>query len=228
MRVETIRWLDLELLSISGEAMVSGDPEAEAEALFSEFSQVMESYGLSLENTIRSRIWAADAEARTACSEVRSRTLKGTARAATSSYIAPAHLTEGNRVAMDLIAIFAPTNEAKVVIEQNPLKGVINWLTVGSLLVLPGMSCNDGGSFGSQADDILGRITTSLTNAGSRWSDVIEVTFVYQEGIQQEDVLLAFRKETKEVPSRLVLLPAKEYSRPGKFLEIETMAMKSN
>ena len=226
MRVETIRCFDREFLSITGEAGNLEDPEAEADALFLQFTQVLEAYGLSLENTIRSRIWAADGEARTACSEARSRTLKGLARAATSSYIAPAHLTKGGRVAMDLIAICPSGNKAKVVIEQKPPQGVIKWLTVGELLVLPGMSCNDGGSFESQAEDILGRITTCLANAGSRWSDVVEITFVCQSGIQQQDIFLAFHKETKEVPLRMVLLPAEGYSRPGKFLEIEVMAIK--
>ena len=226
MRVETIHWLDREFLSIAGEAMDLGNPEAEADALFSQFTQVLEGYGLSLENTIRSRIWAADAEARTACSAARSRTLTGSARAATSSYIAPSHLTKGSRVAMDLIALCLSGNNAKVVMEEKPPQGVIKWLTVGELLVLPGMSCNDGGSFESQAENILGRITTCLAKASSRWSDVVEVTFVYQDGIQQRDIFSAFHKKTKEVPPRMVLLPAEGYSRPGKFLEIETMAMK--
>ena len=94
--------------------------------------------------------------------------------------------------------------------------------------MLPGMSCNDGGSFESQAENILGRITTCLAEASSRWADVVEVTFVYQDGIQQRDIFSAFHKKTKEVPPRMVLLPVEGYSRPEKFLEIETMAMKSS
>lgn len=225
MRVETNYWLGREFLSIAGEARETGDPEAEADALFARFAEVLAARGLSLDNTIRSRIWAADSEARTACSAVRTRTLSGPARAATSSYIAPAHLDSAARIAMDLIALHPAPGEEKTVTEQDPPQGVIKWLTVGDLLVLPGMSCNEGGSFEQQAEDILGRISACLNEAGSRWSDVCEVTFVYEHGVGHHDIFAAFRRETEGMPPHVALLPTEGYSRPGKLLEIETMAI---
>ncbi len=225
MRIEASCWLGLDFLSISGEAPEMGNPEAEADALFAQFAEVLAAHGLGLENTIRSRIWAADAEARTACSASRTRTLSGSARAATSSYIAPAHLDSAARVAMDLIALNPAPGEAKTVTEQDPPQGVIKYLTVGALLVLPGMSCNQGGSFEDQAEDILGRVTARLGDAGCGWSEVCEVTFVHEQDIQHHDIIAALHRETGETPSLMSLLPAEGYSRPGKLLEIETMAI---
>ena len=143
MRIETSYWLGREFLSISGEGPEIGDPEAEADALFASFDEVLAAHGLSLDNTIRSRIWGADSDARTACSTARARTLSGRARAATSSYVAPAHFNSATRVAMDLVALLPLPGEEKTVTEQDPPKGVIKWLAVGELLVLPGMSCNE-------------------------------------------------------------------------------------
>ena len=225
MRIETSYWLGHEFLSISGEGPEIGNPEAEADALFARFSEILATHGLSLDNTIRSRIWGADSDARTACSTARTRTLSGRARAATSSYIAPAHFNSATRVAMDLVALLPLPGEKKTVTEQDPPKGVIKWLTVGELLVLPGMSCNEGGSFEHQAEDILGRITVCLGEAGCHWSEVCDATFVYEHGVQRHDILTALRKETEELPQRMTLLPAEGYSRPGKLLEIETMAI---
>ena len=71
MRIETIRRLGREYISIHGEAPETGDPEADAETLFARFADVLTAHGLGLTNTIRSRIWAADREARTACSAAR-------------------------------------------------------------------------------------------------------------------------------------------------------------
>ncbi len=225
MRIEIIHRLGREFLSIAGEAPELGDPEAEADALFSRFGEVLSAHGLGLENTIRSRIWAADSEARTACSAARTRTLSGPARAATSSYIAPDHLDSAARVAMDLIALHPAPGEEKTVTEQDPPHTVIKRLTVGALLVLPGMSCHEGGPIENQAKDILGRITVCLGEAGSGWSDVCDVTFVHERSVRHHDIFAAFRRETEEMPAHMALLPAEGYSRQGPLLEIETMAI---
>jgi enamine deaminase RidA (YjgF/YER057c/UK114 family) len=225
MRIETNHWLGREFLSIAGEAPETGDPEADSDALFARFAEVLAAHGLGLENTIRSRIWAADSEARTACSAARTRTLSGPARAATSSYIAPDHLDSDTRVAMDLIALHPAPGEEKTVTEQNPPQRVIGWMTVGDFLVLPGMSCHEGGPIENQAAEILGRITACLGEAGSGWSDVCEVTFVHERSVQHDDILAAFRRETEEMPPHVALLPAEGYSRQGPLLEIETMAI---
>ncbi len=225
MRIETNCWLDRKFLSISGEAPEMADPEAEADALFTRFAEVLAAHGLGLENTIRSRIWAADGDARTACSAARTRTLAGPARSATSSYIAPDHFSSNARVAMDLIALHPTPGEDKAITEQDPPQGVIRWLTVGRLLVLAGMSCNQGGPFEDQAKDILGRITACLGDAGCGWSDVCEVTFVHENAVRHQDIFAALGKETEVTPPRMTLLPAAGYSRPGKLLEIETMAI---
>jgi enamine deaminase RidA (YjgF/YER057c/UK114 family) len=227
MRIETSHWLGREFLSIIGEGPEIGDPEAEADALFVSFGEELTAHGLSLDNTIRSRIWAADSDARTACSTVRTRTLSGPARAATSSYIAPAHFDSGARVAMDLIALRPLSGDEKTVTEQDPPKGVIKYLTVGELLVLPGMTSNEGGSFEHQAADILGRITMCLREAGCGWSEVCDVTLVHEHGVQHNDIWASWRRETEEIPSRMTLLPAEGYARPGKLLEIETMAIRN-
>lgn len=229
MRIETNCWLGRKFLSISGEGPAMADPEAEADGLFGRFKDVLAAHGLGLENTIRSRIWAADGDARTACSKARTRTLAGPARSATSSYIAPDHLGAGARVAMDLIALH-PTpgedpGETKIITEQDPPQGVIRWLTVGRLLVLAGMSCNQGGPFEDQARDILGRITACLGDAGCGWSDVRELTLVHENAIPHDQIFAALARETDAKPERITLLPAEGYSRPGKLLEIETMAI---
>ncbi len=225
MRIESTRCLGREFLSINGEAPERGDPGEEADALFTRFAEVLAAHGLGLENTIRSRIWGADSEARTACSAARTRTLTGPARAATSSYIAPAHLDSAARVAMDLIALRPAPGEVKTVTEQDPPQGVIKWLTVGDLLVLPGMSCNEGGSFENQAEEILGRITASLGEAGCGWSDVCQITFVHEHSVPHDDILAAFGRESEQMPPHVALLPAQGYSRPGKLLEIEATAI---
>ena len=126
---------------------------------------------------------------------------------------------------MDLIALRPLPGEEKTVTEQDPPKGVIKWLTVGELLVLPGMTCNEGGSFEHQAADILGRITVSLREAGCGWSEVCDVTLVHKHGVHHNDIWASLRKETEEIPSRMTLLPAEGYARPDKLLEIETMAI---
>jgi hypothetical protein len=90
-------------LGLEGKA---GEPlEQQSQALFARAGHELRSFGLSLDkNVVRTRVFGRTREARNAVSDRRAKTFSGPARAATSSFIAPAHFESGADVARDLYA----------------------------------------------------------------------------------------------------------------------------
>ncbi len=118
MRVSVYNWLGQEFVEISAEGPARASATAQTEALFADFARVLDDHGLSLADTVRSRIFGRDRKARDAASEVRGATLSGPARAASSSYIAPALFASDALTAMDLIALRPAPGLEKVIREM--------------------------------------------------------------------------------------------------------------
>ena len=76
----------------------------EAQQIFQRFDEELRGHGLSLANTVRSRLWGRDRESRDLGSTERVSALSGKARSASSSYICPGHFDSNAKVAVDLIA----------------------------------------------------------------------------------------------------------------------------
>ncbi len=63
MRKTIFHWLNREFALVSGEARGSGSVEQQTDELFERFETELSASNLSLENTVRTRIFAADKEA---------------------------------------------------------------------------------------------------------------------------------------------------------------------
>ena len=87
MQKKIFSWLGRELIELSGEARPAASVEEETISLFRSFEQELKTHGLSLENTVRTRLWGRDREARNLGTAARSKILTGSAKAASSSYV---------------------------------------------------------------------------------------------------------------------------------------------
>ena len=105
MQKKIFTWMGKEFIELSGEAKPAATATTEAQELFGRFDQVLRGHGLSLDNTVRSRLWGRDRESRDLGSNERVKILSGKARSASSSYIAPGHFDSTAKVAVDLIAM---------------------------------------------------------------------------------------------------------------------------
>ena len=102
MRKRIFTWLGKEFIELSGEAKAAANATIEAQELFQRIDQELKAHGLSLDNTVRSRLWGRDRQSRDLGSTERVKILSGKARSASSSYIAPGHFDSGAKVALDL------------------------------------------------------------------------------------------------------------------------------
>ena len=125
----------------TGEAKPAASAELEAQELFQRFDQDLKAHGLSLDNTVRSRLWGRNRESRDAGSNERVKLLSGKARSASSSYISPSHFDSSARVAVDLLAMRpAISNSGKRIVEYDPPIVPIRFLVYESVVVLSGVT----------------------------------------------------------------------------------------
>ena len=94
-----------EFITVSGESRPGLPPDEAARDLFARFNTELNAHGLSLDDTVRTRLWGRDRAARDGGSGERVKVLAGQARSASSSYISPRHFDSDGAVAVDLWAM---------------------------------------------------------------------------------------------------------------------------
>ncbi len=224
MRKRIFSWLGREFIELSGEAKPAANATVEARELFNRFNEELESHGLSLDHTVRSRLWGRDRECRDLGSTERVRILSGKARSASSSYIAPGHFDSTAKVAVDLLAL-RPTEPSmtKRVVEYDPPIVPIRFLVYDSIVVLSGVTTVLP-TLEEQLNNIIPRITGSLVDGGSSWDKVARVSFYLHRSQTVEHFKTLFaRHVTAKIP-QLEYCFVDGYSSEGKFCEVEVTA----
>jgi len=180
--------------------------------------------GLSMDHVVRTRLWAADRESSDLASEVRAKYNVGRARAATSSYMSPRHFASDALVGLDVVALkssLAATE--KIVIENTPPRRPISYLFFDSLLVLAGKTVVLP-TLSEQLDEILPRITTILSEAGSDWDRVVNVSCYLHRSQTIKNLRKGFASQLQSLPDRMKIAYVDGYSAEGKLVEVEVTA----
>ena len=223
MRKRIFSWLGKEFVELFGEARPGMTVTEEARDLFQRFDRELQTHGLSLGNTVRSRLWGRDRESRDQGSNERVKILSGKARSASSSYIAPIHFDSNAKVAIDLLAMRPSRDAEKYLKEYDPPIVPLRYLTYDSVVILSGVTAVLA-TLNEQLDNILPRIEDSLQNAGSSWDRVAKVSFFLHRSQRLETLRELFGAR---VPAKI---PAMEYSfvdgysSAGKLCEVEVTA----
>jgi enamine deaminase RidA (YjgF/YER057c/UK114 family) len=224
MRKRIFTWLGKEFIELSGEAKAAANATIEAQELFQRIDQELKAHGLSLDNTVRSRLWGRDRQSRDLGSTERVKILSGKARSASSSYIAPGHFDSSAKVALDLLAMRpSQTSAAKRIVEYEPVIAPIRFLVYDSVVVLSGVTTVLP-TLAEQFDNIFPRIAGSLKDAGSSWEKAARVSFYLHRSQTLENLKTLFaRHVTARVP-QLEYCFVDGYSSEGKFCEVEVTA----
>jgi enamine deaminase RidA (YjgF/YER057c/UK114 family) len=226
MRISVFNWLGQEFVALSAEAPISATARAGMETLFAAAELALIDHGLSLADTVRSRIFGCDRTARDDASDVRKEALSGPARAATSSYVAPALFASDARTAMDLIALRPGPGLTKVIRENDPPRLPCRYLTCGPLVVLSGQTVVLPTLEDQVTTDILPRITEYLNEAGSSW-DQVALTSCYLHASQSPGHMRdLFTRMVPALPPRFEIQFVEGYSAEGKLVEVEVTALR--
>jgi enamine deaminase RidA (YjgF/YER057c/UK114 family) len=233
MRMTLYPFFGHEFIAISGESRSGLPPDEAARDLFAHFNTALNSHGLSLDDTVRTRLWGRDRAARDGGSGERVQILAGKARSASSSYISPSHFDSEGAVAVDLWAIRGATQ--KTVQEYDPPIVPPRYIAAGGIVFLSGVTW-DTGTLDEQLDAILPRIGGSLQDAGASWAHVVKLScFLYRSQTVQ-DLRTGILRVLGSEPGKMIAGKAPAaveysfvdgYSTPGKLIEIETTAVRS-
>ena len=224
MRQRIFSWLGRDFVELSGEAKPAANAAVEAQDLFQRFEHELQPHGLSLGNTVRSRLWGRDRESRDLGSDQRVKILSGKARSASSSYIAPAHFDSDAKVAVDLLAMTPSRPEMqKRIVEYEPPIVPIRFLVYDSVVVLSGVTTVLP-TLEAQLDNILPRITGSLKDGGSSWDRVARVSFYLHRSQTIETLKALFDNRIKAPVAQREYCFVDGYSSVGKLCEVEVTA----
>lgn len=224
MRKRIFTWLGKEFIELSGEAKPAENATVEAQELFRRFNDELKAHGLSLDNTVRSRLWGRDRQSRDLGSTERVKILSERARSASSSYIAPGHFDSAAKVAVDVLAM-RPSDSTlrKRVVEYDPPIVPIRFLVYDSVVVLSGVTTVLP-TLAEQFDNIFPRISGSLVDAGSSWEKVARVSFYLHRSQTLENLKSLFAQHVTAKIPQLEYCFVDGYSSEGKFCEVEVTA----
>lgn len=214
------------MVFLSAEGIVGRSPREAAERLFARCDQELGALGLSLEQTVRTRIWGRDRRARDEASLARVATLTGARRSAGSSYIAPGHFASAADVALDLVAVRPRAGDSqKVLREYEPPIAPLRYLVFEGLVVLSGVTAVLP-TLEEQMEEILGAIGGSLQESGASWEQVVSVDCHVHRTQTHEMVGQHLRRLVPALAEveRVSYSPVDEYSSEGKLIEIEVTA----
>jgi enamine deaminase RidA (YjgF/YER057c/UK114 family) len=221
MRLAIYPWFGKEFIQLSAEGRPGVPADQAAADIFTRMDAALKEQGLSLANTVRSRLWGKDRESRDAGSTQRVKLLAGKARSASSSYISPTHFDGDATVAIDLWAMRG--SGEKRLQEYDPAIVPLRFLVYDGVAVLSGVTY-DQGTLEDQLDNILPRIGESLKLAGAGWEKVARMS-CHLHRSQTPDALRAglSKRLGASLPDYEVSF-VDGYSSPGKLVEIETTA----
>jgi enamine deaminase RidA (YjgF/YER057c/UK114 family) len=224
MRRLVFEWLGLDFVELNGEARAEGTPAEQARDLFERFNAVLRGMGLSLDNTVRSRLWGRDRASRDDGSRERVAALAGAARSASSSYISPSHFDSDASVALELWAMRPSRPSAtKTLVEYDPPIVPLRYLVWEQVVVLSGVTAALP-TLADQVADVLPRIGESLSHAGTEWEQVQRMSCFLHRSQRIEDLRdLIARSVDVRFPSFEVGF-VDGYSSEGKLVEIEVTA----
>ncbi|MBI4528617.1 MAG: RidA family protein [Deltaproteobacteria bacterium] len=218
------QWLGREFAALSAEGRADSTAAEQAADVFRRFDEELRLMGISLDDTVRTRLWARDRESRDAGSKERVRILSGKARSASSSYIAPAHFDSNATVAVDLLAM-RPSRPGigKILKEYDPPIVPLRYLIYDAVVFLSGVTAVLP-SLADQLTDILPRISSSLADAGSSWDKAVKVSFYLHQSQSIDSLKELFQKTvTVQVP-QMEYSFVDGYSADGKLIEVEVTA----
>jgi len=224
MRKKVFQWLGKEFIALSCEGRAGMTATEEGQEVLRRFDQELRGAGLSLGNTVRTRLWGIDKESRTLAGAERTKILSGKARAPSSSYISQSYFDSDAHVALDLLAM-RPLRQGveKILKEYDPPMVPPRYLTYDSVVFLSGVTAGSS-AFADQVVEILSAISGSLTDARTSWNKVVGVSFFLHRSQRLENLKELFQKTINNEIPQMEYLFVDGYAREGRLLEIEVTA----
>src|SRR5215208_5363809 len=176
MKLTLVSWLGREFVRLYDEGTPGVGAADATRDLLGRYDAALRPQGLSLDDTVRTRLFTRDRRGRDEGSVVRREMLTGPARSASSSFIAPARLTSDAAVALELVALRpSQPGAAKATQEYEPARAPLRYQVYDGLVFLSGVT-SARPTLPEQVAEALAEIGESLARAGSGWERAVLLT----------------------------------------------------
>jgi enamine deaminase RidA (YjgF/YER057c/UK114 family) len=200
MQKRIFSWQGREFIDLSGEARSAASVEAETDSLFRSLEQELKTHGLSLENTVRTRLWGRDREARNLGTAARSKILTGATKASSSSYISPSRFDSDARVALDLLAMRPSRADAeRRPVEFQPPRNYLCYLRYDSFVFLSGYT-SDAETLEDQVPKVIKAVASGLIVAESTGDMLVKISLFLHRS-QKFETLKELLKSAPALPA---------------------------
>ena len=171
MKTRLFSWLGREFVEIVGEGKSGAAADVATDDLFRDFQAELRLYGLSLDNTARTRVWGRDKAARTMATTARSKILTGKRRAASSSFISQEWFDSNAMAGLELLATW-PINPAveRRPVDFEPARNYLCYLRYDSVVFYSGYT-STADTLNDQVTEVLKAISGARAISGGLTQD---------------------------------------------------------
>jgi enamine deaminase RidA (YjgF/YER057c/UK114 family) len=198
-------------------------PEATRDVL-ARIGEGLSAHGLTLDNAVKTRLFARDRASRDNGSLARRDVFSGAARCASSGLIAPPVLDAGVAVALEVILLRPrQVSSAKGLVEYEPQRTPLRYLTYDGLLFTSGET-QGGATLAEQVAANLAVHAESLAMAGVGWGQA-QLVSCFLRRDHSVDALRAALRQTAgvgDVPVECELVDG--FAGEGRLVEVEVTA----
>jgi enamine deaminase RidA (YjgF/YER057c/UK114 family) len=226
MRLTNFSWLDREFVALSAESEVGLGAADGMRGLLDRFEADLAGQGLSLANTVRTRLFTRDRAGREQAAAARRERLSGEARSVSSSFVAPGRLASPAALALDLLAMRpSQAGATRIPREYEPPRAPLRSLDYDGLVFLSGVT-GALPTLEEQVAEILGEIGESLAQAGTSWERVALTSCFLQAGQEYSTLRQLLRQAVPRLTERLECEPVDGFAGEQCLLEIEVTAVR--
>ena len=188
MEAKIFSWLGREFVEICGESQAGASVETAMAELFQKFADGLTPLGLSLDNTVRIRVFGRDRQGRTDATLSRSKILSGSRRAASSSFISQAWFDSAGAGGLELLAMRPLSSSAqRHPVDFEPPRNYLCYLEYDSVLFFSGFT-SEAVNLDQQLCDVLITLDGAFAKAKTDWSKVVKLTLLLQRGSNIDSV----------------------------------------
>jgi enamine deaminase RidA (YjgF/YER057c/UK114 family) len=182
METNIFSWLGREFVEICGEARTGVPVESATAELFQKFANALTPLGLSLDNTVRIRVFGRDRQARTDATAERSKILSGSRRSACSSFFSQEWFNSAGASGLELL-VMRPLSSAAVrkPVDFEPPRNYLRYLDYDSVLFFSGLT-SEAATLEQQVSEVLTTLDGAFAKAKTDWSKVVKLSLLLQRG----------------------------------------------
>lgn len=188
METRLFSWLGREFVELVGAARPGASADTATAELFQKFADTLGPLGMSLDNTVRVRVFGRDRQARTEATMARSKILGGSRRAASSSFISQQWFDCAGAVGLELLAMRPPSSTAqRHPVDFEPPRNYLCYLEYDSVIFFSGFTA-EAAALEQQVGDVLLTLDSALARAKTDWSKVVKLSLLLQLGSNIDSV----------------------------------------